>query len=620
MNRRMIVIPFTSLVLFLFICFDSIFSEEVSDTKTITFTKNVVVKKYKMGEVQAEPYTVKEGDSLWKILIDNYGIKKKQFYFFCRITKSLNPDLKNAHNIVPNQVLLIPFKYVTHFKIPKEEFKSILLDVLSSPSSKISTEKFTISKGEHVAQVLRDMYNVPDDLIFYRYLNMVKQLNPDLKDINLVKPDQKIILPSFASYQLPSKEEEKPDEVLGEESFTEGAQAEEAPAAEEVLAEKKTEPVYVDPRFRKISRQLPSSRALYMNSMASIADVLQGKLNSFGEFTIPLMKEGQITIDTNNFPILQFTDKKKIILDYGGELNSGLIKLLQLELNDFEVVTLREHENMESVLDKVLDRAGYFSVDKSRNPLVIGDKIQLEIGGDWVIYTDELLKEIMVLNLIEKGTEPIDSHLKDYIHTYGVNLVDLYMMGEGEQEKIGLAPKAVEHKYHPEDMPVIDTSNCAVLVDSLLTLLGQNFQKDFKVKLFHGKSKGFDIEVMADRYFERGGKGHIISFHTIPEKLIEVITQQGNLFLGLSLPLEDPSLVIKNVLDFLDVRYDSPRPRFSATSNGVKRVELIIPGTLITKDEETSILLTSIELEAEVYRWLMEKKIEVVRLGISPAT
>ncbi|KPJ61815.1 MAG: hypothetical protein AMJ42_00845 [Deltaproteobacteria bacterium DG_8] len=569
-----------------------------------------------MGEVQAEPYTVEKGDNLWKILITNYGIEKRQFYFFCRITKSLNPKLKNAHEIVPNQILLIPFKYITHFKIPKEEFRSVLLNFLSSHYSEIPTEEYSFSKGEHVAQVLRDIYNIPDDVIFNRYLNLVKKLNPDLKDIDLIKPDQKIILPSFASYQIPSEEELMPEELLEEGILTERAPAEEVTTIEEVIDEKETEPVYVDPRFRKIARQIPSDRTLYMNSMASIANVLQGKLNSFGEFTIPLMEEGQITIDTNNFPILQLTDRKKIILDYGGELNSGLIDLLQLELKDFEVVTLREHESMESVLDRVFDRAGYFSVDKSHNPLVIGDKIQFEIAGDWVIYLDELLKDVTVVNLIEKGTEPIDSHLKGYIHTYGVDLVDLYMMGEGEREKIDFPLKAVEHKYHPEDVSVIETSDYAALVDSLLTLLEQNFQKDFKVKLFRGKSKGFDIEVMADRYFKREGKGHIISFHTIPEKLIEVITQQGNLFLSLSPPLEDPSVAIKDVLDFLHIRYDSPLPRFSATSNAVKRVELIIPGILIKQDRATSFLLTSLELESDVYQWLMEKKIKVVRLGV----
>jgi hypothetical protein len=660
MNGR-IVIPLTSLVLFLFICFGDIFSQEVSDTKTIAFTKNVVVKRYKMGEVQAEPYTVKRGDSLWVILVNNYGIRNRQFYFFCRITKSLNPKLRNAHEIVPGQVLLIPFKYVPHFEIEKEGFRSVLLDVLSSRSPEMSTEEYTFSKGEHLAQVLRDMYHVPDDLIFNKYLDVVKQLNPDMDDFDLVKPEQKIILPSIASYlkaaeeiqteevpaqeeiaeenqpeeevvaaeevegetkteEVPAQEEvaeedQPEEEVAAAEEFAEEKRPEEGPAQKEVVVEEKVEPVYSDPRFKKVAKRIPGSKTLSMHYMNSIADVLQGNLTRSDEFNIPLMQEGQINIDTKNFPILQLTDRKKLIINYGSKLSSGLIELIESEIDDLEVVNLREGENIGSVLDKVINTAGYFSVDKGQNPLVIGDNVQFEILGDWIIYKDELLEDITVLNLIEKGSNPVDSQLKDYISNFGVNLVDLYMMGDGEQEKDSSPPKRAEDTYHPEDMPVIDTSDSVVLVDSLLALLGQEFKKDYKIKLFQGEYIGFDIEVTADRYFEKRGVGHVISFHAIPEKLTEVIIQQGNRFLNLSLSLEDSSAVIKNILDFLHISYDAPRPRFTATSEAEKKVELVIPGILIKKDKQTTILLTSLELEAEIYQWLMEKKVKVVRLG-----
>ena len=106
---------------FSFVGLGSLFSNEVSETKSLSFTKNVVVKKYKQGEVHAEPYRVQEEDTLWKILVDGYGVKDNQFYFFCRITKSLNPDLKDADQLVPDQVVLIPFKYITHFNIPQDK-------------------------------------------------------------------------------------------------------------------------------------------------------------------------------------------------------------------------------------------------------------------------------------------------------------------------------------------------------------------------------------------------------------------------------------------------------------------------------------------------------------------
>ena len=126
--KRREAITFISIAVFIFCGVSVLFAQEVSETKSLSFTKNVVVKKYKQGEVHAEPYRVQEEDTLWKILIDGYGVKDNQFYFFCRITKSLNPDLKDADQLVPDQMLLIPFKYITHFNIPQDQMRISFAD------------------------------------------------------------------------------------------------------------------------------------------------------------------------------------------------------------------------------------------------------------------------------------------------------------------------------------------------------------------------------------------------------------------------------------------------------------------------------------------------------------
>ena len=144
------------------------------------------------------------------------------------------------------------------------------------------------------------------------------------------------------------------------------------------------------------------------------------------------MEESHITIDTNTFPILQLTSDKRIILDYGGDLPPGIVDLVQLDPGNYEVVKLDEHENMKSVLGKVIDAAGYDSVDKTGNPLLVGDSVQFEISGDWVIYGDEFIEAVKVVNVIGKGDAPLDPQLKDSIHTHGIDMVDVYMTGEGE--------------------------------------------------------------------------------------------------------------------------------------------------------------------------------------------
>ncbi len=638
--KRKEAITFISTAVFCFCGLSTLFAQEVSETKSLSFTKNVVVKKYKQGEVHAEPYRVQEEDTLWKILIDGYGVKDSQFYFFCRITKSLNPDLKDADQLVPDQLLLIPYKYITHFNIPTDTMRTVVRNILSANISQMSTEDHTISEGEHLAQVLRDMYNIPDDLIFDEYLDLVKKLNPRIEDVNLVTPNQKIVLPSVAAYQLSPRVQEVPEdivqeelakvdvgtkevienevvtkEVVREEPVTKKDLSQESLAAEKLqTTNTKASPDAEDPRFKTLARNMPRSKEAYMESMSSIADTFKGELHRMGDVSIPLMEESRITIDTNTFPILQLTSEKRLIMDYGGDLPPDLVDLVQFEPGNYEVVTLNEHENMRSVLDKLFDAAGYFSVDKSRNPLVVGDQVQFEISGDWVIYRDEFMEDIMVVNVIENGDQPVDGQLKNSADSFGVEMIDLYMTEEGEKAPV---PALVESSDCPGDIPAIDVSNGTALVDSLLGLLVQQYRKDYTLKLFQGKSEGFDVEVKADRFFEQGGIRHIITFRPLSINLTDVIVKQGDRVLSMPNVVDNPSEAIVDVLRFMQLNYVAPRPGFFDASGGKKRVGLFIPGVLIKREKQEDILLTAAPLKEEVYQFLTNHNVKIVSIEVS---
>jgi hypothetical protein len=55
--------------------------------------------------------------------------------------------------------------------------------------------KHTLTPGEHLIDVLRTTYKVPDNLIFNEYLNLIKELNPELKNLNSLPDHQTILIP-----------------------------------------------------------------------------------------------------------------------------------------------------------------------------------------------------------------------------------------------------------------------------------------------------------------------------------------------------------------------------------------------------------------------------------------
>ncbi|MCK5421154.1 MAG: hypothetical protein KAJ08_03275, partial [Deltaproteobacteria bacterium] len=41
-------------------------------------------------------------------------------------------------------------------------------------------EEHVLMPGEYLVNVLRNTYNIPDHLIFNEYLNLIKEINPDI--------------------------------------------------------------------------------------------------------------------------------------------------------------------------------------------------------------------------------------------------------------------------------------------------------------------------------------------------------------------------------------------------------------------------------------------------------
>jgi hypothetical protein len=190
-------------------------------------------------------------------------------------------------------------------------------------------------------------------------------------------------------------------------------------------------------------------------------------------------------------------------------------------------------------------------------------------------------------------------------------MIDLYMTEEGEKAPV---PGTVESRDCPGDIPAINVANGKVLVDSLLGLLGQQYREDYTLKLFGGGSEGFDIEVKADRFFERGGVRHIITFRPLSKKLIDVIAKQGDRVLSMPDVVNNASEAIVDVLRFMQLSYDAPRPGFFDTSGGKKRVGLFIPGVLIKREKQEDILLTSSPLKNEVYQFLTNHNVKIVSM------
>jgi len=134
---------------------------------------------------ESASYVVKPNDTLANILIKNFGAKPGELPYLYKKFRELNPGVKNLNYIRIDQKLVIPRVQRPQPQVPKGYDVQV-----------VEKDAYVIQQGEHLAQVLRKVYGLSDEQIFREYIAVIKELNPEIKDPNMIRPGQKIRMPN----------------------------------------------------------------------------------------------------------------------------------------------------------------------------------------------------------------------------------------------------------------------------------------------------------------------------------------------------------------------------------------------------------------------------------------
>ncbi len=71
---------------------------------------------------------------------------------------------------------------------------------------RVATDEYIIKQGEHLAKILREVYGIPDELIYRRYIELIQEHNPQITDPDHIMVGQKLRLPDFREVLSAAKE------------------------------------------------------------------------------------------------------------------------------------------------------------------------------------------------------------------------------------------------------------------------------------------------------------------------------------------------------------------------------------------------------------------------------
>jgi hypothetical protein len=117
---------------------------------------------------------------------------------------------------------------------------------------------------------------------------------------------------------------------------------------------------------------------------------------------------------------------------------------------------------------------------------------------------------------------------------------------------------------------------------------------------------------MADRMFEKDGSIYLIDFHNLPEKICQIIDQQGFHLLQIDIHKEELTDIAKKVLNFCGASKSSFPAQFQYYSGKKSSIKLTIPGFLIEAGS-VDVLLTQVGLKEPIIDFLAEKNVKIIQ-------
>ncbi|MCJ7596523.1 MAG: LysM peptidoglycan-binding domain-containing protein, partial [Desulfobacterales bacterium] len=327
----------SALVLLLLPLHGALSQDKAEETYSISLVQTAEVEKDKQireiddKKVLTEAYTVKRGDHLWQLFRDRGLLNKQNLPELLAVLKRLNKSLTNLDLIYPGERIVIPLtispvaglgKSTVEVKVPFEALKDVKL------------ENYTVKPGDSLVKVVKNLYQVPDRELHDEYLHLLKRLNPEIEDLNLIHPGQVVRLPIYHAelVRVPIEPVKPP------------APSSEAPQDADLTA---------------LSRQL-----------MDIFTLLGEEWVNTGEHFIPLKSGGQINLKADTFPILNLSNGIRVVVDLHNNLPENMAELISSSWENYRIVHLGKGDNLRAALDKILSLCNYQKIYRDGEPLV----------------------------------------------------------------------------------------------------------------------------------------------------------------------------------------------------------------------------------------------------------
>ncbi len=564
--------------------------------------KSYMVRNDRGTDVLCDPYIVRKDDWVYKIFRQKGELSHQDFPEFLGIFKRLNPLVHDINTIRPGQVILIPLKKLDYDSLPGQAEGIVTIPFVTV--SKVSeilhqySSGHKIKSGDTLYGIMSRQFAPFGSELFNRGMKLFRRLNPNVTNLNRIYVGQIIRMPDDAIIRQPWFTAMFDESGNLKTEIALGNPADTSPSTHaDVLSIKDLDP----------SRHHPEKYEKSVSDLAKAARIVNAKLRNRGTYYFPNPGGMDFRLDLSRFPVIELKNGRRIIFqDKTLLLKSDLDKIRSF-WPDTEVTSEAPHTSLRKILNLFFAKQERSYED---NHLTFSDQgIGITLHANWITRVNASNKnepDRLCITLIENPDEHTSPAIVRYLADHNILIKEIVYRGKTDIPSI--VPESQNKPPVRQKSVVIETSNLRTFVNRLLTSLGFSYAPDTPITFPYA---GIQVEARSNLVSGPGGSSLLIDFGDLYGDAISAIKQSGLNIVQLK-QNETPGMVLQKILTTMVIPFKI-KPVFRAARRpGVFNTVITIPGYLVKKGQ-SEILLSMLDLNKNIVRFLQERGILVIR-------
>jgi hypothetical protein len=312
---------------------------------------------------------------------------------------------------------------------------------------------------------------------------------------------------------------------------------------------------------------------------------------------------GEITIDCSKVPVIEIPGGNTIFLDLSNRIPEDLKKIIGATWNTYRVLGVKERETISSFLERIVDAAGVYSLEKINRPMKIADTPEVLVYIDWIVSRKSEAGDTVkyAFNFVKETSDLFPLPVRTYAGRNGIEIIEI-------MDEMGITGDDAVYQSPP--MQILNSASGLILAESLLRTLGYAPVSGDEITVLSGD--GLSLSMKTELLLNVGGTRVIITSQRISDQILSALRERGDRVVFVS---EERSKrqIIEDIVRAMNIPSSREDFKFSLSRHTAKeRGDIVLPSLRLGGDKE--LYLVDYDVDKDIHALLhKEWKVTLVR-------